>query len=247
MHSKLPMNEFSTCLDQSLDDYQTLWSSLGLIVKAHKKSLPEISSKSAWERAIKNHDCVQFTGDLKFSERSGGSIFEFSLKPMKTEKSYRLARKFGGDRFCIVGMPGITNDYLPGHLKPNHAAVYESITNRLGDTPITFLGRTWRAFYTKPEASKKTRRGNQSSFNETKHRIYFFACDGHDFRRTPRIGESDPRKIDRAPLSVEELLNWFMPFQCNQYQTCLKLFARLGLGLFHRLTSAFNIIDDFQV
>lgn len=243
MQSKLPMSEFSTFLNQSFDDYRELWSSLGLIVKAHGKSLPEKSSHTAWERATRNYDCVSFTGDLKFSEQPGGPIFDFSLKPMKIEKSYRLARKFGGDRFCIVGMPGITNEYLPSHRKQNHAAVYESITNRLGDTPVHFLGRTWRAFYTKPESSKKTRRGNQSGFNNTKHRIYFFACNGHDFIKKHRMGETDPRKPDRIEMPVQDLLNWFMPFDRNQDQTCLKLFARLGLGSFHGLTSVFSFIN----
>lgn len=231
IHSKLPMTDFSTCLDQIIDDYRELWSSLGSLVKRHAKSLPERSSDSAWNRATRNYDCVSLTGDLKFAEQAGGTIFDFSLKPMKVEKSYRLARNFGGDRFCVLGMPGITNEYLPGYLRGNHIAVYESITNRLGDTCLNLLGRVWRAFYSKPEPSKKTRRGNQTSLNETKHRLYFFACDGHDFKRDRPRGEIDPRKAQRFPISVDKFLDWFMPFERNRDQPCLKLFARLSLGL----------------
>lgn len=230
MATQLPIDDFSTCLNETQDLYDKLWSSLRLTLKTSQKSLPERSSITAWERASNNYDKVSLTGELKFAEQPGGPIFHFSLKPMKVERSYRLARKFGGDRFCIVGMPGISCGNLPGHLKPDHFAVRDSLVKRLVDTDLCFLGRIWRAFYLKPD-SKKPHRGKQSSFNEIKYRIYFFARDGHDFTNQPSTGEKDPRRSSHAPMSIETLIDWFMPAKNNQGQTCLKFFSRLALGV----------------
>lgn len=199
-------------------------------MKAHNKSLPERSSLTAWESASNNYDGVSLTGNLKYADQPGAPIFEFELKAMKMEKSYRLARKFGGDRFCVVSIPGLSCESLPGYLKPNHTAVRESIVKRLVDTELCFLGRIWRAFYLKPDA-RKPRRGKQNSFNETKFRIYFFAIDGHDFRTQPLTGEVDPRRNVHAPISIEKLVDWFMPAKNNPGQTCLKFFTRLALGV----------------
>ncbi|MCJ1464994.1 hypothetical protein MMC07_003609 [Pseudocyphellaria aurata] len=230
MATQLPIDVFSTCLNEIEDVYEKLWSSLSFTVKSRQKSLPEKSSITAWERASNNYERVSLTGELKFAEKPGGPVFHFNLKPMKIERSYRLARKFGGDRFCIVGMPGISCGNLPGYLKPDHFAVRESIVQRLVDTDLYFLGRIWRAFYLKPD-SKKPHRGKQSSFNEIKYRVYFFARDGHDFRNQPSTGETDPRRSSHAPMSIETLVDWFMPAKNNQGQTCLKFFSRLALGV----------------
>lgn len=199
-------------------------------MKAHDKSLPERCSLMAWERASNHYDGVSLTGDLKYTDQPGAPIFEFELKAMKVEKSYRLARKFGGDRFCVVSMPGVSYENLPGHLKSNHAAVRERIVKRLVDTELCFLGRIWRAFYLKPDA-KKPRRGKQNGFNESKFRLYYFAIDGHDFRTPSLTGEVDPRGNDHAPISIEKLVDWFMPAKNNLGQTCLKFFTRLALGV----------------
>lgn len=227
--TKLPLDVFSTCLNQAHEVYDTLWGSLRSIVSAHKKSLPEKSSLTAWERALDRYDGVSLTGELRYAEQPGGPIFDFGLKALKVEKSYRLARKFGGDRFCILGLPGISSEHLPGYLRPKQSAVQENISKLLVDTDFCFLGRIWRAFYLKPDP-KKTRRGKQSSFNETKFRIYFFAQDGHDFGSQPLTGEADPRTV-HAPVSISHLIDWFMPAKNNPRQTCLKFFTRLALGV----------------
>lgn len=200
-------------------------------MEAHEKSLPERSSLTAWERASSNYDGVSLEANLKYAEQPGGPIFEFGLKAMKVTKSYRLARKFGGDRFCIVDMPGVAREYLPGHLRPSHEAVRESIVNGVVDTDFCFLGRIWRAFYLKTADTKRIRRGKTNIPNETKFRVYLFATDGHDFTSQPSTGEVDPRMNVHVPMSIEKLVDWFMPAKNNAGQTSLKFFTRLALGV----------------
>lgn len=230
MISKLPMKVFKKCLTSNFDDYETLWSSLITIVRKSGQILPERSSLKAWQRASTDYDGVFLSGDLRFSERQGGPFFEFALKPMKIEKSYRFARRFGGDRFCVIGIPAISVEYLPPFLKEWQIPFREGIIDRLVDTDFHFSGRIWRAFYLKPDNVRKTRGGNQSS-SDIKYRIYFFARDGYGFVREPKVGEADPRAHEHSPVSIGELIEWFMPANRNLSQTCLKFYARLALGL----------------
>ena len=179
--------------------------------------------------AQKNFENVSLTGDFKFPDHASSSIFHLSLKPLKMEHSYRLVRKFGGDRFCIIGIPGI--EKLPPYLKTSPGIMRARIVNLLTHTDLDFLGRRWRAFYLKPDFNKKTRRGTQSYFNDTKFRVYFFARDGDGFSREGAEPIQDVGTHNHPTMKVEEMLNWFMPFKNNLKQPCLKFFARLALGL----------------
>ena len=226
---KLSVDFFSRCLSEKIDEYEKLWSSMAAVVTAHNAFLPERCSSGAWQKAQKGFQDVHLTGDLKFPDHAHSSIFQFSLKPLKVAQSYRLARKFGGDRFCIVGMPGL--ERLPPYLKINPAIMRARIVDLLSHTDMSFLGRRWRAFYLKPDSAKKTRVISTNSFNEIKYRVYFFAQDGFDFPREGAEFEEEGGIHYRSKIEVEEMLNWFMPFKNNINQPCLKFFTRLALGL----------------
>lgn len=225
---KLPINIFSRCLSETIDEYEKLWSSIAAVVTTNNAILPERSSLRAWEKAQKRFEDVYLTGDLKFPDHAHSSIFQFSLKPLKVETSYRLSRKFGGDRFCILGMPGI--ERLPPYLKINPGIMRARIVDLLSHTDMSFLGRRWRAFYLKPDFGKKARSASSSSFNEIKYRVYFFARDADNFEREGAESEQDGGNHHRSKIELEEMLNWFMPFKNNINQPCLKFFARLALG-----------------
>jgi hypothetical protein len=229
MSCNLPSDLFSCCLTHHIDEYEKLWSSLGSIATAHNAILPEKSSLRAWEMAQNSFENVSLTGDLKFPDHASSSIFQLSFKPLKMEQSYRLARKFGGDRFCIIGIPGI--EKLPPYLKTNSATMRARVVNLLTHTDLVFLGRRWRAFYLKPDFTKKTRRGPQSYFNDTKYRVYLFARDGDGFSGEGADPEQAVGTHNRPAMKMEEMLDWFMPFKNNLMQPCLKFFARLALGL----------------
>lgn len=148
------------------------------------------------------------------------------------ESSYRLSRKFSSDRFCAISIPGIDLEDLPPYLKTDSRAVRETIITWLIDTTHYFLGRSWKVFYVKSDSSnKKTKRKNHGNFNEAKYRLFLFAEDGGDFRKESQVGELDPRKRNHFSMTVESLIEWFMPASENKNQMSLKFFARLSLGL----------------
>ena len=229
LFGKLPVSTFSRCLCEKIDEYGKLWSSMAAVVKTQNALLPEKCSQRAWEKAQKSFDDVHLAGDWKFPDRVDNSIFQFSLKPLQVALSYRLARKFGSDRFCIVGMPGL--ERLPPYLKIDPAIIQRRIVNLLSQTDVGFLGRRWRAFYLKRESAKKTRSPSTLSFNDIKYRVYFFARDGDHFQREGSESEQDGGNHHRSKMEIDEILNWFMPFKNNLNQPCLKFFARLALGL----------------
>ena len=208
---KLPLEDFKDCLSHKVDDYEQLWSLLSSVAKPHESTMPEKSSYSAWTKATNRFEGVSFTGNLKFSEKAKTPIFEFGLNPLRNERSHRLSREFGGDRFCTIDMPGIAQENLPKYLKHSQsvaATVKERIIDWLVDAKIKFLGRIWRAFYVKSE-KKEVRQASKEKLNETKHRVYLFGGNEVEFTN---------------------FLTWFLPFKNNETQLCLKFFARLGLG-----------------
>ncbi len=225
MYCKLPIDLFSSCISESINEYEKLWSSLASVATSLNAILPEKSSLRAWEKAQNNFENVCLAGDLKFPDHASSSIFHLSLKPLKVEQSFRLARKFGGDRFCILSIPGM--EKVPPYLKMEPAIVRARIVDLLAQTDISFLGRRWRAFYLKPDSGKKNR---QNFLNDTKYRVYLFARDGDGFRREEAKSEQDMGNQNHIKMELGDMLNWFMPFKNNLDQSCLKLFARLALG-----------------
>ncbi|MCJ1246805.1 hypothetical protein MMC30_004014 [Trapelia coarctata] len=232
LHCKTPLSAVSSDLTRAMDDQELLWSSLQQMAE-QGKPMPEKSRAEAWEKAETEPQYVVFSGDLSFSDKISSPTFDFRLKPMRVDKSNRFSRKFGGDRFFILGIPGFTPNELPPFLKCDAAKVRNGLISWLLETDHRFLGRTWRAFLVKPQQmSTDTRRKNMSNFNAVKHRIFLFAVDGCAFRRrsSRSIHKLDLRKW-RFPITIHELLEWFMPMKLNMDQSCLKLFARLNLAV----------------
>lgn len=192
--------------------------------------MPERSSTAAWKRAENSYDCVELSGGLKFSERADQPLLNFHLKPLKIESSYRLSRKFGGDRFCILSIPGIQASDLPKHLKGSCETFRDALVKWFVCTEHHFLGRKWRAVYPKADSSKRKKTAFKSQKHSVPgHRVFFFAEDGKDFSRST-AGERDPRKAYHQPMTVSEMIEWFMPAKENLDQNCLKLYSRLALA-----------------
>ena len=226
---KLDISQFFDCFQTTFPSYDSLWSSLSSITKVHGAQIPERSSLVAWDRASSNFEGVALTGKLKMLDQPRGQVFQVELQPLKLEPSYRLSRKFGSDRFCGLSLAGLGPEDLPSHLKEYKIAAREIISNWLVDTDHKFLGRTWRAFYTKAEGSK--RKGTRKDMKTSRYRIYLFAENGVGFIDGKKHGESDPRLLDRPRMTVQEMIEWFLPFQSNLDQPLLKFFARLALGV----------------
>ncbi|KAL8655036.1 MAG: hypothetical protein Q9226_003197 [Calogaya cf. arnoldii] len=234
--TKIPLGAFEYIytqgLDvQSLDDYETLWSTLGVKTKQHGSSLPERSSLVAWKQCEQGFKDVALTGSLIFVEQPGQGVgaFDFKLNPLKTERSYRLARKFGHDRFLVLSVPSIEPKNLPSYLRSDPNA-RESIIDWLVHSEHSFLGRRWRAFYVKPESNKKAGPNSSITLNDSKFRIYLFAENGYEFLGA-KSGEKDPRSLNHSPMERKEIIEWLMPFKTNKHQPALKFYARIGLGV----------------
>ena len=226
----VPLSNFHKCLTENVDEYPKLWTELSSAVSQAKgTSLPEKSSLEAWKRGADGFYGVALSGRLKFLEQPGGPVFAFSLHPLKIEASYRFARKYGHDRFCVIQLPSLGTDGLPSYLRRIQAPARDIIIRWLVETRHSFLGRNWRAFFVKPESTKKSQKGAKINTSQARYRVYLFAEDGLHFRDRVVYGEIDPRIHFRV--SVRELLDWHMLPENNSDQTVLKFFNRLGLGL----------------
>lgn len=226
-----PFQKFTHLLDKRFDDYESLWSSLASTAEQCAVAMPEKSGSAAWKQSERDFNGVALTGSLSFIDQPSDRIFEFKLNPLKIEPTYRLARKFGHDRFFLLNIPSIASSDLPRHLSsdPNARA---AILDWLVHSEHFFLGRRWRAFYVKNESTKKVGSSSQSKVNDTKrcYRVYLFAESGSDFNANVNGGEKDPRKFDHSPMTRKDLIDWLMPARENKDQRALKFFSRLALG-----------------
>ena len=230
MSCAVPLANMSDCLNRIYEDYNELWKALHSAVAKVKKVLPEESSLEAWKRAGEDFQGVGLTGRLKFLAQPNGPVYELSLQPLKLEASYRFARKYGHDRFCVILLPSLGSDSLPPYLKPSQAAAHETIIQWLVETEHCLLGRRWRVCYVKPESTRKSQKADKDSSTDARYHVYLFAEDGVNFRREPLRGEMDPRNPSHCRVTIRELLEWFMSSMNNSDQTVLKLFNRIGMG-----------------
>ncbi|MCJ1438921.1 hypothetical protein MMC27_008311 [Xylographa pallens] len=231
LHYDVPFSALQTNTINIAGNYDDFWSAI-TSANTGNVVMPEKSNAVAWSRAENDPEKVVFAGDLKFSDDIRRPIFQLQLKPLEADKSYRLARKFGGDRFFVLGLPGLTERELPSYLRNEAGSVRSAIISWLLETEHHFLDRTWRAFFVRPHStSTKVRKAKISSFNSIRHRIYMFAVDGRGFRRRSRLTRSSiANEAGHVAMTKEELLEWIIPFEQNAHQSCLKLFARIALG-----------------
>ncbi len=226
----IPRTCFIGCLETS-QEYSSLWASLSILAAKFNVTLPERCKYRAWEKAVGDYRNVSLSGELKYSDKAGGPLFNFELRPLKLDASYRLARKYGGDRVFTVSLPGLDPDDLPKYLKGCSNMVRDKIVKWIVDQNHYFLGRKWRAFYVKLEARKSRDRKLPKTSSEPKYRIFMFAEDGDDFRRKVVKGEVDPRTLVHIPITIRDMMDWFMLATHNRDKRCLQLFSRLALAV----------------
>jgi hypothetical protein len=141
-------------------------------------------------------------------------VFKLNILPIQAEKSSRLQRKFGSDRFLYVNVPSFEpKDCKSARFRyedfPKIERQFELWCNR----EHSFLGRSWRAFHVEPIKKKKTGR---IADDLSAWRIVLFAIEGVGIEK---------------PTTIGNMINWFFPFAKNMHQAYTKAFARLDLGL----------------
>lgn len=218
-------------LPEDLNNYDKLWQCLAASARERNIPPPERCDPETWVEAGRNFENVTLTGDLQFCSRKESSIFELQLKPMKTEMSRRLFRRFGNDRFLVIGLPSLEEKHFPKHLQKDGQALRKRIIAALIEQEHRYFGRIWKAFYVKEKGDKKKKvTDNQSG--EVKHLAYFFAVNGCDFRSPGEIPPSKNEPINsHSPMDISDLWDWFCPREQNKHMTYCKMFSRMALGL----------------
>ncbi|KAK4188591.1 putative RNA dependent RNA polymerase [Podospora australis] len=168
----------------------------------------------SWES---KNNTVVLSISLEFNPDPSGPLFEVNMRPLRFDKSCRLTRHFGGDRFFEVLFPSPTAQGAPPVFKDGGA---DQVIDWLTATPHPLVGRQWRAFFAKDAGFRKPPKDYHLGTEQKpvfKERIHFFAESGENIRRLP----------------VSKMLDWLLGLSKpkNQKQPHLKLFSRIQLGL----------------
>lgn len=219
LESKLPLDEIISHLPENFKNYHEFWRTMEDKSKTNPIKLPRRNNSTAWIAATSNNGGVSVTGRMSFSS-SGTKLFDLSLDALKFDKSCRFQRKFGGDRFFYLLVPGLFN--LPTNFTDQHGHLRQRLLEWM-TTDILFLGRTWRVFHTekyKPKATEKNDNNKERKLKQTGYRLVLFATSGSDI----------PHSLD---LSIYQLFDWFMPLRVNRNLMLpyCKAYARLDLGI----------------
>ncbi|KAF2461982.1 RNA dependent RNA polymerase-domain-containing protein, partial [Lineolata rhizophorae] len=197
---------------REVDDFEQFWDS----ASKHGLKLPPNRNSKMWAAATKENgfENISLKASTSFNHTNIGALFTLKLEPMTWERPSRFQRRFGHDRFLFVEFPNIDN--LPTHIKEQRGNIREGFRRWLSE-PKTFLGRTWESIMIVDVKRRETR--NESAAG---HRVTLFATRGYELE----------------PISLEEVINWFIPLKKNLQQPFCKAFARLELG-FSRATPTY--------
>jgi hypothetical protein len=239
IHAGVSLEGLAIPNNQRWEDYDSLWAFLRgqAVLKGHP--FPERTSKQVWAACQDNFRYgprgVAMTGSLRYlNTTSTEPLFQFQLEPLRLEKTYRLRRRFGNDRFLELDIPKLTGRRVPKVLRdcPNGKSI---IAEWLFHDMHPVFGRFWVPFCTRPKEGKerKTENAEQQSEvdNGVAHRMYFFAVHGTGFADNNGTPKESETVETHSAMSVDALLNWIRPTWENRDQSYLKLFARTQLGI----------------
>lgn len=196
---------------QACADPRIFWSSLEEHPKV--KLVKYKDSDRLWSAAKRNYEGFTFKGQINIRSKQSGPIFQLDLHPILQDKSCRLQRKFGTDRFLYLNVPELSGKRWTGGNRNDLKLIRERWEEWL-HTEHRFLNRKWRVFHFEPMKKPKTK-GRAADVTH-RSRIVLFATEG--------LG------IDEK-FTVGQMLNWFLPFAENLNQSFCKAFARYDLGL----------------
>ena len=187
------------------------------------KAFPEKPSSSVWKATwedFKSRDMiVQFSVHLDIHYNQTTPSLSIQMKPPRLEKSCRLNRHFGADRFVEVLMPS------PGSNSPVKDC--GELVHWLTRTKHPFVGRRWAAFFTTDAGYRtplKEFRTSPDAKSVFKDRVQFFA----ESTIVPPLMKALVKPLPHQ--SVQDMLNWLLNFKKNRDQPYLKLFSRIQLG-----------------
>ncbi|KAK2608642.1 hypothetical protein QQS21_002871 [Conoideocrella luteorostrata] len=202
------------------------------------KQPPPPTSEAVWEAALKTFqsgtDGVVMSGTLVPVKRRDGPLFHLKLNPLRLDKSNRIFRRFGSDRFLVLKIPS-TSD-LQRITKCGERLKKEYIGTWLTRRGHYFLGRQWSAFFYKAEKEKsKKHRVNKDEKRIMWYKVFFFACSGDMFRKSPNgslpAHDAAANLAQRQSVSLDQLVKWMIGDFANSSQQLPKLYSRISLSL----------------
>ncbi|CAK7224138.1 hypothetical protein SBRCBS47491_005446 [Sporothrix bragantina] len=233
--------------------YSPTWEDQGVFLKALQshpsfagKQFPEPSTQVAWDSALNRHASLGagakrvaiYSILMGFNKSTSGSLYTIHLKPIAINLPHRLSRHFGSDRFLEILFPSHHSSITAvPHVLRNHEAAVREINHWLTREHHEFAGRTWSAFFTKTDDSKKLTTASRSGLGETDelivlNRVFLFAEGGAGISSEVDGSPNPPHQ--KGPLRVHEMFDWLLQlnkFPENRQQPYLKLFSRIALGL----------------
>lgn len=206
--------------------HRSLWVGLRRHPAFSSKTFPEPSDDSAWAASAKlfsvQNMAVVLSASIDFNTSKDGPLFLLRLNPLRLEKSCRLNRRFGSDRFLEVLIPSTNGKGASSVLKDD--ASVDTLIHWLTRERHSIFGRQWAAFYTADAGYRKPIKEVRTSPDAKpvfKERVHLFAESSNDFKTS----------ISSDIHFVEEMLHWLLQVNENQDQPFLKLFSRIQLGL----------------
>ncbi len=220
--------------------YDVFWSAAKQLCSARGVMLPK-SNIPGWTISNNQYEdeqsntTISLTATLDWDADPTQGVLTFRLNPISSDKSCRLHRRFGADRFLVMSVPDFS--IVPQHQRNAHrkqdAEVWRSsMAEFLSGGCHYIAGRLWKPFFAE-ENKKKTRQKDSSM----RYKIHMFAVDGYDYARViPSTSINFPgpslKVGDRhQAISLEAMLQWHTPIAANLTSTDLKLSSRWSLGL----------------
>ncbi len=214
------------------------WQALEAHPRLQGKPFPEKSDPKAWRDSIRGDfkagpTSVVFVARVEIEFRKGQPITKLILRPLKHERSSRLSRHFGSDRYLQLLIPSVHSLKVPslqsGELE---RAVVEWLTHG----QHSLAGRQWAPFWARAEKKnhkpKTSDPPSRESSQKAKYweRIHFFAEDGRGFAASSVPDSQTGLPVLRTRCTRDDMLDWLLQFRENTSQPCLKLFSRISLG-----------------
>ncbi len=237
LHAQVSLSELKPPVSDSLEDYDTLWRFLKSLPALQNVEMPERCRREVWDMAMNktprsmDSAAVVLAGSLQFDSNVDRPFFRLRLDPLRLDKSHRLGRRFGNDRFMEICLPLLTGRQLPEILIKLGAKGQQIIYDWLVDSKHSLLDRQWMPFFTQPKERRprKVEPGKDIENVEPAFRVYFFAVSGHGFVEDRRL-IANPEAGTHTIMTIAQLLNRVRPTRKNVEGSYLKLFSRISLG-----------------
>ena len=235
-------------VDADTANYKDLFSSLKSMSVKHTIELSNSPSRAAWKSACEDYSDVErrnsviLSGKLTWRPSLTAGILDFRLSPFELERSCRLHRRFGADRFMVVHFPSLSQQ-VPEYLRTKkYSNLIGLIAHWLATATHHIAGRQWRTFFVEPEKKKAKSDEIPKGF-----KVHLFAIDGDDFAdvRETIIAPQAQQSHQRTRMSINSLLKWHINILANHSSADCKIFQRFSLGLSKTLSTVVLDSNEF--